>query len=174
MVCWPRAWMVRGRSGNVGRRAHLVRFARPSWEDEMDIGKQTLKGWLVMLAMVVTLGPLVAVGAAQDGSAARDLAKNKTVYLPIAARMKPLTTLPFADGFGQDMSPHWTEYPFHGEDWAHDGERSRSAQRGSRTNRGRPTASDGGGAAITGPACPQGCGGSSCVCRSAVLVRSRS
>jgi hypothetical protein len=50
----------------------------------------------------------------------RASASDGTAFLPIAARMKPPTTLPFAEGFGQFMSPHWTVYPFHGEDWRHD------------------------------------------------------
>jgi len=58
--------------------------------------------------------------AAAGDPAAPALGKDKTVYLPLVARLEPTTTLPFADGFGQSMSPHWTVYPFHGEDWKQD------------------------------------------------------
>ena len=58
--------------------------------------------------------------AAAGDPAALALGKDKTAFLPLVARMEPTTTLPFTDGFDQYMSPHWTVYPFHGEDWKQD------------------------------------------------------
>jgi hypothetical protein len=86
----------------------------------MGIGKRTLKAWLVVLSVLVTLGPFAALGAAQGDFTASTLDDDETAYLPLVASMKPQTTLPFADGFGQYMSPHWTVYPYHGEDWRQD------------------------------------------------------
>jgi len=87
----------------------------------MGFGKQAAKVWFVTLSVLFTLGLTVAIGAAQgDGQAAPSLAKDETVFLPLVARMEPETTLPFADGFGQFMSPDWTVYPFQGEDWKQD------------------------------------------------------
>lgn len=90
-------------------------------EDEMGFGKQAVKVWLMTLSVLITLGFSVVIGAVQgDGQPSRALGKDTTAFLPLVANMKPTTTLPFADGFGQFMSPDWTVYPFQGEDWKQD------------------------------------------------------
>ncbi len=87
----------------------------------MGFGKQAVKVWLVTLSVFITLGFSVVIGAAQgDGQPLHALDKGETAFLPLVASMKPATTLPFADGFGSNMSPHWTVYPYHGEDWRQD------------------------------------------------------
>ena len=70
------------------------------------------------LAMVSSPRAAPVVAAVQSSPALA--AKDSTAFLPLVARQKPLTTLPFADGFGPAMSPHWTVYPFHGDDWRQD------------------------------------------------------
>ncbi len=87
----------------------------------MKFGKQAARVWLVTLSVLIAMGLSVVIGAAQgDGQPSRALKKDKTVFLPLVANMKPTTTLPFADDFGQNMSEYWTVYPFEGEDWDQD------------------------------------------------------
>jgi hypothetical protein len=90
--------------------------------------KQATRVWLMMLCVVIILGLSLTMALETDASllVAEDQAvralvtKSKTAFLPIASRMEPQTTLPFADDFGYNMSPDWMVYPFHGEDWKQD------------------------------------------------------
>lgn len=85
----------------------------------MDKRKQLLRLWLVASVVLGSLALLVVASFAQEGTGgvAND---SGQAFLPLVAQIKPATTLPFADGFGQYMSPHWVEYPFGGTDWRQD------------------------------------------------------
>ena len=94
----------------------------------MGFGKQAVRVLLATLAVLITLGlsvvmvlePQASSPAAVNQTAGALANKDEVAFLPLVARMEPKTTLPFADGFGQFMSPDWTVYPFHGEDWKQD------------------------------------------------------
>jgi hypothetical protein len=85
----------------------------------MDKRKQALRVWLVAWVVLGSLALLVVASFAQEGTGgvAND---SGQAFLPLVARMKPATTLPFADGFGPLMSPDWVEYPYAGDDWRQD------------------------------------------------------
>jgi hypothetical protein len=81
--------------------------------------KQAWRVWLVACVVFSSLALVVVASFAQEGTGGMANADGRAL-LPVVASMKPPSTLPFADGFGQYMSPHWVEYPYGGTDWRQD------------------------------------------------------